>query len=471
MSGSSIENDAGNDFYVHDQEHDGSSDYDYYDNRAFQRETFEYDSGYGQAITMGIISIVGLIFNAIVILVICALQDYKKTSHWYVLNLAIADSMFLLMLPLDMASVLTKKWSFGLPLCIAYNVAFYVNYYAGIFFLMVMSIDRYAAIIHPMSCRWRKLRSGKVCWFLTISVWVLSVLVALPILIRLKIVEESCVPDFYTGTKEDKCVAVNWKLEHCDSFHEIKNGPHHYLDKMLDEMTRIKDGNTCYHDAPYPYFTNWIYCNVFLTFFAPIAIMVACYGCILWRVLHPRISSTDFVSTRVSAKSFLRRNSSSKMNSIKRRTNIRVTVLVVSLVATFIACWAPFNVNLVAKIGGMSYITRRQCEILDVVVNLIAYSNSLWNPVLYTFLGANFHKRVGRVWKSIQARNAATKEIFASFKKTKRGNYTGSRCSAASKITKTTDSVVSGATSNINVHVLSAPCKDDNRYSTTGLKT
>ena len=55
----------------------------------------------------------------------------------YVLNLAIADSLFLALLPLNLVQNFTGKWSLGLYACIAFQGGFYMNYYAGVLFLGV----------------------------------------------------------------------------------------------------------------------------------------------------------------------------------------------------------------------------------------------------------------------------------------------------------------------------------------------
>lgn len=36
-----------------------------------------------QAVLMGVISSSGFLFNVMVILIVIALREYKKTSHWY----------------------------------------------------------------------------------------------------------------------------------------------------------------------------------------------------------------------------------------------------------------------------------------------------------------------------------------------------------------------------------------------------
>lgn len=56
-----------------------------------------------------------------------------------------------------------------------------LNQFTSIFCLMVMSIDRYLAVVHPIkSTRWRKPRLAKL---INLTVWGVSLLVILPTLI------------------------------------------------------------------------------------------------------------------------------------------------------------------------------------------------------------------------------------------------------------------------------------------------
>lgn len=56
-----------------------------------------------------------------------------------------------------------------------------LNQFTSIFCLMVMSIDRYLAVVHPIrSTKWRKPRVAKL---INLTVWVVSLLVILPTMI------------------------------------------------------------------------------------------------------------------------------------------------------------------------------------------------------------------------------------------------------------------------------------------------
>ena len=52
----------------------------------------------------------------------------------------------------------------------------------------------------------------------------------------------------------------------------------------------------------------------------------------------------------------------------------------------FLFCWTPFHFVHLAKIKGM-YLGDEACSNLVEIVTLLAYSNCMLNPILYTFMG------------------------------------------------------------------------------------
>nr|XP_039273972.1 neuropeptides B/W receptor type 2-like [Styela clava] len=377
-------------------------------------------SGTATAAVMGFISAGGLICNLVVIVVICVLKDYKKTTHWYVLNLAVADGMFLILLPLHLVQSLWNKWMFGYPLCVMYQGAFFVNYYAGVLFLAVMSFDRYIAVAHPVSVKWRTIRSRIGSFVMTAAVWIAAIGAATPLMMKTTL-EGIC--DFNFDTLDPRCVENNIPVRECKIWLTLENSPANISgDKSFEEFfdTHYKDGFELDYESfesgtnlPYDfvspealnkledfscshsdnaYYRAWIYGNFVLAFVVPLSVMGACYSAILWRVRHPKIrSSRNKIVASMRRKHFT--SGSDKRPSTHLDKNTRITVLVVSLVASFVVCWLPFHAMVLAKIRGIN-MPPGGCDKLQTAVLLIAYFNSLLNPMLYTFLGVNFYKRL-----------------------------------------------------------------------------
>ena len=135
---------------------------------------------------------VGLCGNALVIYVILRYAKMKTVTNIYILNLAVADVLFMLGLPFIAIQLALVHWPFGPVLCRVVMTLDSLNQFTSIFCLMVMSIDRYLAVVHPIrSTKWRKPRMAKT---INLTVWGVSLLVNLPIVI-------------YSGliTKHDDC--------------------------------------------------------------------------------------------------------------------------------------------------------------------------------------------------------------------------------------------------------------------------
>ncbi|XP_055038961.2 somatostatin receptor type 2 [Misgurnus anguillicaudatus] len=128
-----------------------------------------------------VVCAVGLCGNALVIYVVLRYANMKTVTNIYILNLAVADVMFMLSLPFIAIQLALVHWPFGPALCRVVITVDSLNQFTSIFCLMVMSIDRYLAVVHPIrSTKWRKPTAAK---FINLTVWLVSLLVNLPIII------------------------------------------------------------------------------------------------------------------------------------------------------------------------------------------------------------------------------------------------------------------------------------------------
>ncbi|XP_048379765.1 G-protein coupled receptor 15-like [Stegostoma tigrinum] len=128
-----------------------------------------------------IIFAVGFLGNGLLISALGLKCRLKRQVDVFIINLALADLVFLITLPLWVdAEAWGKLWRSGLLLCrlSAYLVA--VNAYSSVSFLSCMSLDRYLAIVYPL--RSRRVRSKTYAALACLLVWSASFLLGLPIL-------------------------------------------------------------------------------------------------------------------------------------------------------------------------------------------------------------------------------------------------------------------------------------------------
>ncbi|XP_038063494.1 somatostatin receptor type 5-like [Patiria miniata] len=127
-----------------------------------------------------LITVAGLAGNGTVIFVVLRYAKMKTVTNCYILNLAVADALFVTFLTfLAVSSFLDQRWVFGAFLC---KVVFGVdgmNMFISLFCLTAMSVDRYVAVCHAMKSR--SFRNLRVATAVNSSIWVLSILASIPI--------------------------------------------------------------------------------------------------------------------------------------------------------------------------------------------------------------------------------------------------------------------------------------------------
>ncbi|KAM5129196.1 B2 bradykinin receptor-like [Mantella aurantiaca] len=145
-----------------------------------------------QPFYMWFIFVLGFIENAFVISVFLLHKSRSTVSEIYLGNMAAADLVFVSGLPF-WAIYISKGfyWQFGDFLCIAVNSVILLNLFASIYFLMMVSIDRYLALVKTMSVgRMRRPWWAKV---ICAIIWTFSVVVSLPKIVFRKVI---FVPEF-----------------------------------------------------------------------------------------------------------------------------------------------------------------------------------------------------------------------------------------------------------------------------------
>ncbi|KAG8436277.1 hypothetical protein GDO86_007400 [Hymenochirus boettgeri] len=129
-----------------------------------------------------VVCAVGLWGNSLVIyLAWRSPAGQNSVTALYILNLALADDLFMLGLPFLAAQNALSYWPFGSPACRLVMTLDAVNQFTSIFCLTVLSFDRYLAVVRPIqSAKWRK---PKVAKCVNVTVWILSFLVVLPVVL------------------------------------------------------------------------------------------------------------------------------------------------------------------------------------------------------------------------------------------------------------------------------------------------
>ncbi|XP_031165549.1 B1 bradykinin receptor [Sander lucioperca] len=157
------------------------------------------------------LSLLGLLFNSFVLGVFFAHKDRLTVAEIYLSNLALADFILLCGLPFWAMNILNNfNWPYGDALCKLVNSISIINFYTSIQTLVMISVDRYLALVKTMKARWlrRTLFAKVICSIL----WISAVVLSMPTIVhrKVKFIKEletmSCILDYSHDS--------SWKLAH-----------------------------------------------------------------------------------------------------------------------------------------------------------------------------------------------------------------------------------------------------------------
>lgn len=129
------------------------------------------------------VCLVGLAGNSLVIVTYIYFKRLKSMTDIYLLNLALADILFLLTLPFWAVSA-AKYWIFKAFACKAVHFIGRMSFFSGMLLLLSISVDRYFAIVQASTAH--RLRSQRVfaSKVTCLAVWMLAFILSIPELVH-----------------------------------------------------------------------------------------------------------------------------------------------------------------------------------------------------------------------------------------------------------------------------------------------
>lgn len=130
-----------------------------------------------------VVLVLSLPLNITAILVFLKKMKIEKPAVIYMLNLALADVLFVSVLPFKIVYHFSgNDWVFGPQMCRFITAAFFCNMYCSVMLMTSISVDRFLAVVYPMqSLGWRTLpRASLVCFI----IWLVAITGVIPFLLR-----------------------------------------------------------------------------------------------------------------------------------------------------------------------------------------------------------------------------------------------------------------------------------------------
>lgn len=131
-------------------------------------------------IAYSLICVFGLLGNTLVVITFAFYKKAKSMTDVYLLNMAVADILFVLTLPFWAVHHATGTWTFSSVTCKLMKGIYAVNFHCGMLLLACVSVDRYIAIVQATKSFRLRARTLAHHRAICLAVWAVSVLISGP---------------------------------------------------------------------------------------------------------------------------------------------------------------------------------------------------------------------------------------------------------------------------------------------------
>ncbi len=242
-----------------------------------------------------IIIIIALVGNTLIILVIAFNRFMRKSTNYFILNLAVCDLAILVSCVwVHIVMTVNKHWVLGKLFCKINSFMQMVSVIASVLTLALISCDRYFGVIYPLEAR---ITSKRSYIFIT-AIWLIAVLISVPSFIYRSYTERR-----WADFTENYCDDNGWP------------------------KTPVKSEIGCILKITQPSKQIYFTAVILLLFFLPIFIMLITYSIIIYKMWKSEIVGESL--------------SEDKKNILRRRK--KVIVMLIWILTVFVVCWSPLE--------------------------------------------------------------------------------------------------------------------------------
>lgn len=148
----------------------------------------------------------GLLGNGVVILVLVVCKKLRSITDIYLLNLALSDLLLVFSFPFQTHYQL-HQWVFGTVMCKVVSGFYYLGFFSSMFFITLMSVDRYLAIVHAVYAM--NVRTARMGTALSLTVWLIAATATSPLLVFYQVTSEDGILQCYSSYNHQ---TLKWKL-------------------------------------------------------------------------------------------------------------------------------------------------------------------------------------------------------------------------------------------------------------------
>lgn len=348
----------------------------------------------------------GLLLNTTALWVLCRHISKKTKAVIFMINLALADLVHILSLPVRIYYYFTHTWPFGRGICLFCFYLKYLNMYAAIVFLVCISVQRCVFLLDPFSARrWRR----RYDLLISIIVWMVVGLACSPFILMRSSSSSSTSPTISTQTVYNMSYTLGTTSTQHPLGYTKLHAPH-----LSTSPSRLRPGSPkvgCFKDLPMRPLplslavTMMVLAELF-GFFIPLA-CISFSSIRIARSLNQRLTHDQQNSAALNNSARSRLQSVTNCQSDKyheKQANAekrRALQMVLSCSALFLFCFAPYHLNFLLYLMVLQDIVSHCATRLAVLqfhpVSLCMASLSCClNPLLYYFLNAEFRLHLTR---------------------------------------------------------------------------
>eukprot|EP00094_Tigriopus_californicus_P002564 TCALIF_02477-PA protein Name:"Similar to TkR99D Tachykinin-like peptides receptor 99D (Drosophila melanogaster)" AED:0.19 eAED:0.20 QI:19/0/0/0.6/0.75/0.8/5/0/554 len=310
----------------------------------------------------GFISLVAIAGNILVFMVVAFTRSMQNVTNFYIANLASADVIIAVFcIPFQFYAALLQRWDLPEFMCKFCPFTQTLSVNVSIFTLVMISLDRYQAIMNPLAERSTK----TTCKLIILGLWVFSAILALPMIF---IFEFTYVFDESNGGVKPFCMLASL----------LEEDPHNGLESSLNNTTLSTSLE--HHQEP-----GWVEkimtletYNLALTivqYVLPLFIISFAYirmGMKLWLSKTPGVAQVK----------------RDEMIVVNKKKTIKMLVVVVTI---FGICWLPWHLYQVSVILVPEINEYRYINIIFFFSHWLAMFNSCCNPFIYAIYSVSIH--------------------------------------------------------------------------------
>ncbi|XP_072038924.1 QRFP-like peptide receptor isoform X1 [Amphiura filiformis] len=287
-----------------------------------------------------IVFVLALIGNSLVVIVITRRRSMRTVINMFIFSLAISDLLIVLLcVPFTLVDTLTIDWVLGPFLCKALNYIAMVAIVESTLTLLVIALERHHAICYPL--RARMIKNPRKALYVVGVLWFLSMCLVSPLLVVTQVIE-------HHDTLADVVVLRTYR----------------FCEEQWTKKTHKQN------------FTLFL---VVLLYVIPLTTMV---------VLYLRIANQLWVRKAVTPGDMPRSKASS---ACSLRYKKKATKMLIIVVVLFASSWLPYHIVNVFR-DFTHLLDSGHNRLMLAIVQLVGFSNSFNNPIVYVFLNENFKR-------------------------------------------------------------------------------